>query len=110
MPMRKEISAGRACGSSRSHGYLAIDLVGTLDPTEAGRAQAELDSLAATLKPLWSFNAGSLSTAAPMTYSVNGKQYVAVLIGGATTAQGVLVKTPGYKDLQNTSMLYVFAL
>jgi alcohol dehydrogenase (cytochrome c) len=63
-----------------------------------------------TLKPLWSFNAGSLSTAAPMTYSVNGKQYVAVLIGGATTAQGVLVKTPGYKDLQNTSMLYVFAL
>jgi alcohol dehydrogenase (cytochrome c) len=36
----------------------------------------------ATLKPLWTFNAGSFSSAPPMTYAVNGKQYVAVLIGG----------------------------
>jgi outer membrane protein assembly factor BamB len=34
-----------------------------------------------TLKPLWSFNTGSFSSAPPMTYAVNGKQYVAVLIG-----------------------------
>src|SRR5262252_5628162 len=33
-----------------------------------------------TLKPLWSFSTGSLSSAPPMTYAVNGKQYVAVLI------------------------------
>jgi alcohol dehydrogenase (cytochrome c) len=63
-----------------------------------------------TLKPLWSFNTGSFSAAPPMTYSVNGKQYMAVLIGGATTAQGVLSKTPNLKDMQNTSMLYVFSL
>ena len=35
-----------------------------------------------TLKALWSFNTGSFNSAPPMTYSVNGKQYVAVLIGG----------------------------
>jgi alcohol dehydrogenase (cytochrome c) len=63
-----------------------------------------------TLKPLWTFNAGSLGSAPPMTYSVNGKQYVAVLIGGNVPARDMLNKTPGYKDVQNTSMLYVFAL
>ncbi len=63
-----------------------------------------------TLKPLWSFNTGSFSSAPPMTYAVNGKQYVAVLIGGNTVAQGRLTKTPSLKDMQNTSMLYVFSL
>ena len=63
-----------------------------------------------TLKPLWSFNTGSLSSAPPMTYSVNGKQYVAVLIGGNVIARDMLNKTPGHQDVQNTSMLYVFGL
>jgi alcohol dehydrogenase (cytochrome c) len=63
-----------------------------------------------TLKPLWTFNTGSLSSAPPMTYSVNGKQYVAVLIGGSQQVKDMLNKTPAYKDIQNTSMLYVFSL
>ena len=63
-----------------------------------------------TLKSLWSFNTGSLSSAPPMTYSVNGKQYVAVLIGGNVVAQGMLDKAPEDKDIQNTSMLFVFGL
>jgi alcohol dehydrogenase (cytochrome c) len=63
-----------------------------------------------SLKPLWSFNTGSLSSAPPMTYSVNGKQYIAVLIGGSVVARDMLNKTPGYQDMQNTSMLYVFGL
>jgi alcohol dehydrogenase (cytochrome c) len=63
-----------------------------------------------TLEVLWSFNTGSLSSAPPMTYSVNGKQYVAVLIGGNTVAQGILAKSPELKDLQNTSILFVFGL
>jgi alcohol dehydrogenase (cytochrome c) len=63
-----------------------------------------------TLKPLWSFSTGSLSSAPPMTYAVNGKQYVAVLIGGNTVAQGMLLKSPEMKELQNTSMLFVFGL
>jgi len=63
-----------------------------------------------TMKPLWSFNTGSFSSAPPMTYSVNGKQYVAVLIGGSGVPRDMLNKTPGYKDMQNTSMLFVFSL
>jgi alcohol dehydrogenase (cytochrome c) len=63
-----------------------------------------------TLKPLWKFNTGSVSSAPPMTYSVNGKQYIAVLIGGHNPAKDMLSKSPEYKDIQNTSMLYVFSL
>jgi alcohol dehydrogenase (cytochrome c) len=63
-----------------------------------------------TLKPLWSFNAGSYSSAPPMTYSVNGKQYVAVLIGGGGPVRDILNRSPELKDMQNTSMLYVFSL
>ena len=36
---------------------------------------------AKTLKELWSFNAGTGINAPPITFSVNGKQYVAVLVG-----------------------------
>jgi alcohol dehydrogenase (cytochrome c) len=63
-----------------------------------------------TLKPLWTFNAGSFSSAPPMTYSVNGKQYVAVLIGGNNITRDLLNKTPTMKDMQNTSLLLVFSL
>jgi alcohol dehydrogenase (cytochrome c) len=63
-----------------------------------------------TLKPLWSFNVGSFSSAPPMTYSVNGKQYMAVLVGGNIVARDMLNKSPELKDVQNTSMLYVFTL
>lgn len=63
-----------------------------------------------TLKPLWSFNTGSFSSAPPMTYAVNGKQYIAVLIGGNVQTRDFLNKTPSLKDMQNTSMLFVFGL
>jgi alcohol dehydrogenase (cytochrome c) len=39
---------------------------------------------AESLKELWSFSLGTPITAPPMTYSVDGKQYVAVVAGGAT--------------------------
>jgi alcohol dehydrogenase (cytochrome c) len=45
-----------------------------------------------------------------MTYAVNGKQYVAVLIGGNVQTKAFLDHTPGMKDLHNTSMLFVFGL
>ncbi len=63
-----------------------------------------------TLKPLWSFNTGSFSSAPPMTYAINGKQYVAILIGGNVQTKAFLDHSPEYKDMQNTSMLYVFGL
>jgi len=63
-----------------------------------------------TLKPLWTFNTGSFSSAPTMTYSINGKQYIAVLIGGNVQTKTILNKTSSLRDMQNTSMLYVFSL
>lgn len=42
-----------ASGPSRSHAHLAIALTAELDPTETGRVHAELDGLAAIVRPLW---------------------------------------------------------
>jgi alcohol dehydrogenase (cytochrome c) len=41
-----------------------------------------------TLKEMWSFSLGTPITAPPMTYSVGGKQYVAVVAGGGGAVRG----------------------
>jgi alcohol dehydrogenase (cytochrome c) len=56
-----------------------------------------------TLQELWSFNTGTPITAPPMTYSVNGKQYIAVVAGG-----GVGVRNGGL--YQPTAIVAVFGL
>ena len=63
-----------------------------------------------TLQELWSFNVGSGISAPPITYSANGKQYIAVLAGHSRVPKGRLATHPELQDLQTTSMLYVFAL
>ena len=47
-----------------------------------------------TLKELWSFNVGTPITAPPMTYSVGGKQYIAVVAGGSTGLRGAGLSQP----------------
>ena len=64
---------------------------------------------ARTLKEVWSFNAGTGINAPPITYSVNGKQYIAVLMGSKQTA-AVWQDSPELKNTSTASMLYVFAL
>jgi alcohol dehydrogenase (cytochrome c) len=64
---------------------------------------------ARTLKEVWSFNAGTGINAPPITYSVNGKQYIAVLMGSKQTA-AVMEDSPELKNTSTASMLYVFAL
>jgi len=62
-----------------------------------------------TLKELWSFNAGSGINAPPITYAVNGRQYVAVLVG-SRQPNNVIAKAPELKNTSPASMLYVFGL
>jgi alcohol dehydrogenase (cytochrome c) len=64
---------------------------------------------AKTLKELWSFNVGSPIQAPPISYSVNGKQYVAVLVG-ARMWPFIIQNAPELKNLSTASMLYVFSL
>jgi alcohol dehydrogenase (cytochrome c) len=47
-----------------------------------------------TLKPMWSFSLGTPITAPPMTYSIGGKQYIAVVAGGAAGLRGAILYQP----------------
>ena len=77
-----------------------------------GTAGGEFRAYAAdTGKQLWSFAAQTGVVAGPVTYSVNGKQYVAVLAGWGTLWDlytGILSTKSG--RVPNVSRLLVFAL
>ena len=66
---------------------------------------------AKTGKELWRFNAGLGIIAAPMSYSVNGQQYVSVLVGwGGTVAAMSSVMDVGWKYGAQPRRLLTFAL
>jgi alcohol dehydrogenase (cytochrome c) len=64
---------------------------------------------AKTLKELWSFNVGTGINAPPITYSVNGKEYIAVLVG-SRQAPNIIPLSPELKNTSTASMLFVFSL
>jgi alcohol dehydrogenase (cytochrome c) len=72
----------------------------------AGRFRA-LDQ--ATGKVLWEINLGSQVTGYPITYAVDGKQYVAVSTGSALATGGALSLTPEYQP-STVNNIFVFAL
>jgi alcohol dehydrogenase (cytochrome c) len=63
-----------------------------------------------TLDELWKINVGSGFSAPPMTFEVNGKQYVAIVSGPSPVARSRLANTPELKDQRNALVLYVFGL
>ncbi len=66
---------------------------------------------AKTLKELWTFNVGGGLNAPAMTFAVDGKQYVAVLVGlGGAWPKWFVDGTKGLEKLEPGSSLYVFAL
>src|SRR5262244_1474169 len=64
---------------------------------------------AKTLQEAWSFDVGAGINAPAITYSVNGKQYVAVLVG-SRVRDNILSEMPELKNVAVTHMLYVFGL
>jgi alcohol dehydrogenase (cytochrome c) len=60
-------------------------------------------------KVLWEVNLGSPVTGYPITYAVNGKQYVAVSVGNSLVSTGLNRLAPELKP-SNASALFVFAL
>jgi alcohol dehydrogenase (cytochrome c) len=75
-----------------------------------GHADGQLTAHdAKTLKEVWSYNTGSGINAPPIAYSVNGRQYIAVLVG-SRQALFVLQNAPELKNTSTASMLYVFGL
>jgi outer membrane protein assembly factor BamB len=68
---------------------------------------------ARTGQKLWSFNTGGRIASAPVSFSVNGRQYIAVASGGGSETEGRLSKF--YPEAaahipQPASTLFVFAL
>ena len=66
---------------------------------------------ARTGQKLWSFNTGGRIASAAVSYSVNGRQYIAIGSGGGSETEGRLSKYyPNANILQPASTLFVFAL
>jgi alcohol dehydrogenase (cytochrome c) len=63
-----------------------------------------------TLDELWKVNVGAGFTAPPMTFEVNGRQYVAIASGASAVSRAKLVNTPELRDQRQATILYVFAL
>jgi alcohol dehydrogenase (cytochrome c) len=64
-----------------------------------------------TLEELWSINVGTGIDAPPMTYAVDGKQYIAIATGLTRNQVGKFVNAPEMKDLaKNATMIFVFGL
>src|ERR1700693_5215482 len=76
-------------GTLASGGGLVF--LGLLDGTVAAFDDTTLDQL-------WKVNVGSGFSAPPMTFEVNGKQYVAIASGPSAPAQRKLINTPELKD------------
>ena len=71
------------------------------------RPQKDLDHYARTGKQLWQFRTGTGINSNPVTYSVGGKQYVAVPTGWGGWIKGFAPNMFGH---ERGSALFVFAL
>jgi alcohol dehydrogenase (cytochrome c) len=87
-------------------------ILATPDLVFSGQPSGEVMALdAKTLEKRWEFNTGGGVNAPPMTFSVDGKQYIAILVGlGGAWDKWFIDSTPELKRIQPGSMLYVFAL
>jgi alcohol dehydrogenase (cytochrome c) len=63
-----------------------------------------------TLDELWRINVGTGFVAPPMTYAVDGKQYIAIASGIGPVARAKLARSPEMKNQPNATMLFVFGL
>ena len=63
------------------------------------------------LKELWSFETNTGINAPPITFAVDGKQYVAILAGlGGAWPKWFMGSTPGLEKVDAGQMLFVFSL
>ena len=63
-----------------------------------------------TMEQLWKINVGTGFNAPPMTFEVDGKQYVAILSGLSPISKRRHSHTPELREQRNQTMLFVFGL
>jgi alcohol dehydrogenase (cytochrome c) len=99
---RKEMPYPNAAGALATAGGLIVTAL--LDGTIVA-----LDD--ETLEELWSINVGTGINAHPITYAVEGKQYIAIATGLTRNQIGRIANSPELKNLaKNATMLFVFGL
>jgi alcohol dehydrogenase (cytochrome c) len=78
--------------------------VGLMDGTVAAYDDTSLDEL-------WKINVGSTFSAPPMSFEVNGKQYVAIASGtDPNSGKRKRANAPELNEQRNATVLYVFGL
>ena len=63
-----------------------------------------------TLDELWKINVGTGFNAPPMTYSVDGKQYIAIASGLWRNAKNKLSRSPEMRTASQATVIWVFGL
>ena len=63
-----------------------------------------------TMQQLWKINVGTGFNAPPMTFEVNGKQYIAILSGLSPISKRRHSHTPELREQREQTMLFVFGL
>jgi len=107
-----DVTTGKVAGKYESPFPMLGGILTTPDLVFAGQPSGEVVALdAKSLQKLWEFNTGGGVNAPPITFSVDGKQYVAILVGmGGAWDKWFIDSTPELKSMEPSSALYVFAL
>ena len=107
-----DVTTGKVVGKHETPYPNLAGILATPDLVFSGEPSGQVYALdAKSLQRLWEFNTGGGVNAPPMTFSVDGKQYVAILVGlGGAWDKWFIDSTPELKKIQPGSMLYVFAL
>jgi alcohol dehydrogenase (cytochrome c) len=107
-----DVSSGKVVGKAETPYPMLGGILATPDLVFAGQPSGEVFALdAKTLDKRWEFNTGGGVSAPPMSFSVDGRQYIAILVGqGGAWDKWFIDATPELKRMQPGSMLYVFSL
>src|SRR5262245_34482275 len=63
-----------------------------------------------TLEELWKVNMGTGFSAPPITFAVDGRQYIAIASGISNVGRAKIARSPELRGMPNATMLYVFGL
>jgi len=107
-----DVTTGKVAAKFETRYPMLGGLLTTPELVFAGHPAGEIYALdAKTLEKLWEFNTNAGVSAPPMTFAVDGKQYVAVLVGlGGAWDKWFIESTKGLEKVAPSSMLFVFAL
>ncbi len=107
-----DVTTGKEVAKQEAPYPMLGGLLATPTLVFAGQPDGHVMALdAKSLAPLWTFNTGGGVSAPPITFTVDGKQYIALLVGqGGAWDKWFIDGTPDLKRIAPSSTLYVFGL